>query len=425
MLVDFTVKNFRSIEKPITFSMERINKLKEKELDATNIIETGVKDIQLLKTAAIYGANASGKSNVLRALDHMKFLVATSAKESQKGEEIAYEPFAFSQESKTSPTVLEIRFILNHKLYRYGFEVTRQTFTAEWLFENEKELFTREGQTIECSNRFEEGDGLEKRTRENSLFLSVCAQWDGDISGNILENFFGKIRTMNHVEGIPGLTAKLLEEKETRAVIFKFLNAADIGITGIIVEDEKPSEGLLKHSIEMQASIKRALLEKAFEENDSEARVKTIKMCHGDKDKALPLSEESDGTRKLFGMIGPIIQAIANSEILVIDELNDRLHPLLARTLVKIMHSGYNKTAQLIFATHDTNMLSNDLFRRDQIWFTEKDREMRTDLYSLADYKLADGGKVRKDASYAKDYLKGRYGAIPYFGEFPYSNEEG
>lgn len=423
MLVDFSIENFRSINNQITLSMERIKLLREQDLDKSNVINIGKNNAELLKSGAVYGANASGKSNLLKAFSYMKHLVTTSTKESQKGDPIPYEPFVFSKGTKFKPTVLEVRFFINQKLYRYGFKVTKQAFLEEWLFEDEKYLFMREKDDIDCSKRFEEGDGVEKRTRKNSLFLSACAQWNGEISGKIIEGFFNKIHALKNVKtGFPGFTASLLEEEETRKLIIETLKAADVGITDVIASEKNLLEELGNLPEDVQKMIKNKISNE--DENLDDATISEITIYHGDSLKTLPLQEESEGTQKLFGLLGPIIDTIQNGEILIVDEFNDRLHPLLARALVKMYHSKVNNSAQLIFATHDTNMLSSEIFRRDQIWFTEKNRDLATDLYSLAEYKLPDGGKVRQDASYAKDYLRGRYGAIPYFGDFPFDSED-
>lgn len=423
MFIDFTIENFRSVGQQVTLSMERIKRLREKDVDACNIIETGVADTHLLKSIAMYGANASGKSNVIRALAYMQELVKDSAKDTQKGEPISYEPFAFSPARKEAPTFLEIRFILDGDLFRYGFEVTKEQFQTEWLFQNEKELFTREEDTITCSKQFKEGKGVEKRTRENALFLSVCAQWDGDISGRILEQFFAKLHVISaHNDGYPALTASLLGKEEYQEIILTALRAADVGISDVKTAEKNMAEEIEELPKELRESILEKLTEDGRKIED--LTVREISMLHGESGKVLPLGEESDGTRKLFGLLGPVIDTIHNGEILVIDEFNDRLHPLLARALVKMFNNKSNSEAQLVFATHDTNMLTQELFRRDQIWFAEKNNNLETDLYSLAEYRLDDGSAVRQDASYAKDYLRGRYGAIPYFGEFPFADNK-
>ena len=423
MLVDFSIENFRSINRQVTFSMERIKLLREQALDKNNIIKTKKKNMDLLKSATVYGANASGKSNLIKALSYMKFLVSTSARESQKGDPIPYEPFAFSEDCKNKPTVIEIRFLINQKLYRYGFEVNQQKFIAEWLFKNEQKLFTREEEKIDCSRCFEEGKGLEKRTRKNSLFLSVCAQWNGEISGEIIEKLFKKLNILTNKDiGGEEFTVKLLKNEQTRQLVIETLKAADVGISDIIASEKKIADELDNFPKKIQEILKKDI--SGQNRNLNEIIGHEITVHHGDEEKILPLKEESEGTQKLFNLLGPIIETIQKGDILIIDEFNDRLHPLLAKTLVKMFHTKLNTSAQLIFATHDTNMLSKGIFRRDQIWFTEKNRNLETDLYSLAEYKLPDGGKVRQDASYARDYLRGRYGAIPFFGQFPIDFED-
>lgn len=383
MLVDFTVQNFLSIHQPITLSMERINPLIDEKLD-DNIVESGYKDIDLLKSIVIYGANASGKSNIIMSLGQMKRLVIDSASKLQRGDKLPYAPFAFADGVQSGPTVMEIKFILDSKLYRYGFEYNQKIFQTEWLFQNKKKLFTRENDKIECSDEFKEGQGLVERTRRNALFLSVCAQLNGKISGRILDGFFSNIEGLDSgSKGYPVFTVNLLDNNEFHDEILMALKAADLGISGVDISESG------------------------------------IKMLHGDK--PLPIRYESDGTKKLFGLIGPILDTIDKGYLLLIDELNDHLHPILARNLIKMFHSKTNSKAQLIFSTHDTNMLSSSRFRRDQIWFTEKNQKLETDLYSLADF---DDGNLDDQFSFEKDYMRGRYGAIPYLGDFPFAGEE-
>lgn len=424
MLIDFTVENYRSIGAPVTLSMERIKKLREKELDSKNLIQPeNESGPELLKTAVIYGANACGKSNILRALGFMKELVQESAKNSQKGDPINFSPFAFDPTLKVAPGSFEIQFILDGSHYRYGFEVDAKNIHAEWLFREGKELFTRELQQISCSEDFEEGIGFEKNTRDNALFLSVCAQLNGKYSVHIIDDFFQKLQVMSN-RGISAssFTAKLLEQDAIKPYVLKILREADIGISDV-QQATTPMEDVLET---MPAKMRSVLLESIKEQEApiEELMLREINVLHGSPDNILPLEEESDGTQKLFHLIGPVLDSIRSGNILIIDEFNDKLHPILARKIVKMFNSSQNNSAQLIAATHDTNLLDKSLFRRDQIWFIEKNRDHQTDLYSLAEYRTKDGSPVRQDEKYSKKYLEGRYGAIPYLGSFPFEESE-
>jgi len=316
-----------------------------------------------------------------------------------------------------------ICFRINNTKYRYGFEVDRNNVRGEWLFYSKKikdyPLFIRDKEGIEVFTDFPEGNGLEERTRNNALFLSVAAQFNGIIAGKII-NWFHSLNVISGLEDIryQDFTAKKLRDARFKDILIKFLNAADLSIKDIQVKEVDLKEITIPKNAPVE--LRNLIL--------SGKEAYTIITYHevlNEKGEVIGTeafdfeSSQSEGTKKYFRLAGPIIDALQNGRILIIDELDARLHPIMTKWIVKFFNSSETNpnNAQLVFATHDTNLLNTCNFRRDQIWFTEKTNQNATALYSLAEYKLPKG-KVRKDASIEKDYMKGKYGAIPFIGDF-------
>ena len=422
MLLHFTVSNFLSIKEPATLNMLAVNPIKEFETE--NVFNVG--RYRLLRSSVIYGANASGKSNFLKAMGFFKWFAVNSAKETQVGEDIDNTPFRLSSETEDEPSSFEASFLVDKIKYRYGFEVDKSSVKTEWLLFSKKikeyPLFIREGQLIEVYKDFKEGKGIEERTRKNALFLSVVAQFNGEKSKSLIRWF----NEFNMVSGLAdrrfeGFTASLLEDDRYKEIITNLMTDADLGFKDIKVLDvdittdslppDMPDE--LKNFFLKETKGKRGYnIETYHEKFDAKGNVEGLVKFDFD-------DEESEGTKKYFRLAGPLLDTLEDGGVMVIDELDARLHPTLTKSIVQLFNTPKvnRKNAQLIFATHDTNLLSSCMFRRDQIWFTEKRKNGSTDLYSLAEYKL-ERGKVRKDASFEKDYIKGRYGAIPYIGNF-------
>jgi AAA15 family ATPase/GTPase len=423
MLVEFKVGNFRSFKDIVTLSMVASS---DKEYMETNTIKVDDK-LRLLKSAALYGANASGKSNLFKAMGFMKKFISTSSKESLSTEKIPIEKFLLSTETEKLPSTFEIVFIINKIRYRYGFQVDSERVHNEWLYFvptiREATLFIREKDKIKLGPHFKEGKGLESKTRPNALFLSVADQFNGEIAGRILKWFkaFEIISGVDEIGYVDLSISKMADEdKEFKKFILKFLKVADMGIkdlrlvrTPINAEElfEGMSEKLKDFMSSKEAEIIRLeinTIHKKFDQNNNPL-----------SDEKFDLSDhESAGTRALFSFCGPIYDVLKNGKVLVIDELTSKLHPLLTRSIIEIFHR-YNvgketnsiSNAQFLFVTHDISILTNQLFRRDQIWFTQKNECEVTDLYSLEEYR------IRKDASFNKDYLLGKYGAIPFIGD--------
>ncbi|EDM26134.1 abortive infection protein, putative [Lentisphaera araneosa HTCC2155] len=420
MLLSFTVGNFCSIKEPVTLDMQSMGQVSELK---DNVIVSGQN--KLLRSTVIYGANGSGKSNVIEAMSFCKNYVRDSIR-NQEGDKVKdLVPFLLGDEKGEDPSFFEVEFLIGTSKYRYGFELNRESIVGEWLYvlpekkRKERELFVRDNEIIEVSKSFKEGKDLEDKTRDNALFLSVCAQFNGAVSKEVLTFF----RNFNVISGInddnySGYTSSFIENDSNRKLVLDSLNQIGLGIETIV--DEELTEERLPH--DLPEKIKQHLLETKvlfFERSRYDDKGKK---CGSVK---IPLSGgESAGTQKYFHLMGPLHDTLTNGKVLVIDELDARLHPKLTLNIIRMFHDPQinNKGAQLIFATHDTNLLASRQFRRDQIYFTEKNNISATELYSLAEVK------VRKDASFEKDYLIGRYGAIPFMGglEFikQFSDEE-
>ncbi len=413
MLQQFTLGNWVSFKDSMTLSLEASADI-EHESDCVTLVN----DQRLLKSAVVYGANASGKSNLISALGFVRFMALNSSREGQVEEEIPTQPFLLSTEYEHRPSRFEVVFIQNATRYRYGFETDRKRVHTEWLFAHysnrETELFVREADRIDINaEKFKEGRGLIEKTRPNALFLSVVAQFNGETSGEILKWF----RDLGFVSATRdprlGYTVEKMSDAAFASAVLSLTRVADLAIEGLVPTiQEKAAEGtgLLSKPLKNLKEYKLKTQHKKFDDNKAQSG-----LVEFDLEK-----NESEGTKKFLSMAGPLISTLLEGKTLIVDELDARLHPLLSRAIVKMFNNKTNnKNAQIIFATHDTNLLSNRFFRRDQIWFTEKDAFGATNLYSLAEFK------VRKEASFGKDYILGKFGAIPFIGDLPMEDSGG
>lgn len=418
MLIEFSVGNYRSFKEKATFSMVAANLVSaEKKLDENNVLEVD-DNVKLLKSAAIYGANASGKSNLAKALRFMRLFAVNSSKETQSTEKIGVERFKLSTETEVKPSFFEIVFLMNHKRYRYGFEATCDEVVSEWLFyvpkSRETRLFERRLNDFKISSVYK-ANGIQRITRRNALFLSVSAQFNVEIAEGILDWLTNRIKNVSGLDdrGYQGYTIRCLMENENKDEIIQLLKKLDLGFGDVKVKENEINIDSLTDNLPNK--IKNSILKRT---KANSALVKTIHRKFDEKLTSVSTElfnlkdQESEGTQKVFALAGPLVSTLKDGKVLFIDEFDARLHPLISRAIVDLFNSKETNpnNAQLIFMTHDTNLLSNKLFRRDQIWFAEKDRYGATDLYSLVEYK------VGNDASFEGDYIKGRYGAIPYIG---------
>jgi uncharacterized protein len=416
MIIEFKIKNFRSFREEATLSMVAST---DKTLPENTIATSGFGGRSLLRSAVVYGANAAGKSNLIAAANFVDDFVNMSM-ERKLNSPIEVTPFLLVAEPNTAPSEFEVTFIDNKDVrYQYGFHVNAKQVVREWLVAYPKDLpqtwFERvhaaEAEPTWYFGRKLKGKNSQvaEMTRPDVLFLSNAAKLNHRQLGRVFEWFQKSLHVIGANEISPYLytysAARAKEDEHGQASIRRLLAVADLGISGFDVREE-------------------TFTDKDFpEEVPSELRSQFINKKHldvtmrhpvgSDSEVALPLEDESSGTQRLFALSGPLAEVLENGWTLFVDELDASLHPLLVRYLVELFHNPQMnpKGAQLIFNTHDTTLMDGCLFRRDQIWFVEKDRQGCSHLYPLLDYS------PRKGEALAKGYLLGRYGAIPFLGE--------
>lgn len=412
MLIRFSFKNFKSFKNETVLDMEATS-LKEHDY---NLVKTD--QIHLLKVAAIYGANASGKTNVLQAFEYMKkrILVSDDSKKSSAIDEDNIYSFMINNK----PISMEVEILAkNNKIYKYGFDVLEDHILSEWLYVKKINkfypIFERKENNIDMkANKISKIVNIDERT----LFLNIYSKIDKDqedfnhvydwfVNANYLD--LGNPRFEDFIN--TRISLKILSDNKYKKELLKFIKTFDPGIEGIKTTP---------YSIEK------------IQDNNNLVKVELIHRGENNELKALPLELESNGTRKMFHLFDFFMDALRNGMVLFIDELDAKLHPLLTRYIINLFHNGETNigNGQLIYSTHDTVNLNKDTFRRDEIWFTEKNRDGVSEMYALSDYILEEeennkiGKKVRNDATYNKDYLTGRYGAIPVLKEFDINNEK-
>ena len=410
MLIRFSFKNFKSFKNENCLDMEATS-LKEHEYNVAKT-ENG----EYLKVSAIYGANASGKTNVLQAFDYMKKRILVSD-DSKKNSPIDEENI-YSFMINNDPIALEVEILAkNNKIYKYGFEVLKDTIISEWLFEKRVNkfyaIFERENNNVSMKpNKISDLVNIDERT----LFLNIYSKIDrnNEDFSNVYDWFVNStyldLGNPNFERFINNrVSLKILSDENYKKELLKFIKTFDSGIEGIKTTPD---------SIE------------AVKSNNGIIDIEVIHKGENGELKALPFYLESNGTRKMFHLFDFFMDALKNGMVLFVDELDAKLHPLLTRYIINLFHnSDTNKgNGQLIYSTHDTVNLNKETFRRDEIWFAEKNKDGISEIYALSDYILEDdknaGKKVRNDATYNKDYLTGRYGAIPVLEEFDIDYEK-
>lgn len=395
MVVQFSLENFLSFKEENILSMVA-TPLRE-DATLTENVEVPVADtgIKLLKSAVILGPNASGKSNVIKAFDFFKRFIVNSFKNVQVGEEIGIENFRLDSESSREPSRFELIFIVGDNQYRYGFTVTREAVVDEWLYRKtcrkrakEVEIFLREGESYKVHPTMPLLQDIvnRKMVRPNALLLSAAAQFNDATAVEII-GWLTDTTVMSCSEEDTNWKDALrhFDDPSMRKRIVAFAQYADLGIEDI----EKTGD----------------IVTSRHNQYDAEGRVtQTVTFPF--------LDNESEGTIKYFSLAYPIIDALDNGKPLIADEFDSKMHPLLTERVISLFNSKETNPhgAQLIFTAHDSNLLSTGSFRRDQIWFTEKDRLGASSLFSLAEYK------VRSGVSFEKGYLAGKYGATPILG---------
>jgi uncharacterized protein len=415
MLIEFSVTNFLSIREKQTLSLAAGS---GSESQNNNTFDPNQPNCpRLLRSVVIYGPNGAGKSNLLKAFHFMQWFIADSATTTQEGQKIPVIPFKFDNIHKTRPSEFEIIFVQDNIRYQYGFSVNETRVVREWLlaypygksqqwFERIFDESTNEYQWSFGSKFKGEKNLWKSSTRSNTLFLSTAVQLNSEQLKPVFLWLSSKlIVIVGNVALNPALTLELLQHKEGMEKLIRFMKAADIGIERFELKEEV-LQPFFPQSFGLEARQARMSLPKHF-------RILTWHKMLGSKEFVpLNLEEESSGTIKLFAQAGGWLKALGEGATLVFDEMDNSLHPLIVRFLVSLFHDNdINKlNAQLLLTTHDTSLLDDNIFRRDQVWFIEKDQNSSSHLYSLLDFS------PRKDEALEKGYLKGRYGALPFVG---------
>ena len=417
MLIELKIKNFRSFREETILSM--VASTDKTHIDNT-IIVPAFGGRSLLRSAVVYGANAAGKSNLIAAINFIDDFVNTSM-ERKLDSPINATPFLLVSEPNTAPSEFEITFIDEESVrYQYGFHVSTKQVEREWLIAYPKGLpqtwfereFSSESNPIWYFGRNLKGKNsqMAELTRPDVLFLSNAAKLNHHQLGRVFKWFQKSLRVIGADQLSPFLftysAARAKEDKRAQERIHRLIAVADFGISGFDIREETYTEKDLPE--DMPAELRTKLINKKHLD---------VYMRHpvgkAEIEVALPLEEESNGTKRLFALSGPLAEVLENGWTFFVDELDASLHPMLVRYLIKLFHNPQinPKGAQLIFNTHDTSLMDCCLFRRDQIWFVEKDIQNCSHLYPLLDYS------PRKDEALAKGYLLGRYGAIPFLSE--------
>lgn len=394
MLVEFRVQNFLSFKELQTFTMVK-SKCSERLVNTFSIMPK--KEFSLLKSVAIYGPNSCGKSNFLKALSVMKGIVTTAL---QHGLKLPLTPFRLNPETATQPTEFEVSFIICDVKYQYGFSASSEQIFDEWLFAfpagRPQKWFERVWDTESGKHLWKFGQFLQgskklwlQSTRENALFLSTAVQLNSEQLKPIFEWFSKTLRIVG-TEGLSSNSTARFCVKDGKERVLKFLKAADFNIEDIRVEENNLAT------------------EPTYEIN-------TVHIDSYGKSVLFNFRNESSGTQKFFSFAEPILNILSNGSVLCIDELNVNLHPKLVQFLVELFHDpkANPKNAQLIFTTHDTTILTQEIFRRDQIWFCDKNKEQASFLYPLSDFSPKKGKE-----NLELGYLSGRYGALPLIHSF-------
>ena len=413
MLVEFRTKNFRSLRDEQVLSLVAST---DKTLLDTHALDTGLKAApHLLKSAVVYGANASGKSNLIKALQYMRGVVLESAA-MQPGQTFdRLHPFKLDATSGSLPTEFEVTFILDGVRYQYGFAMNTQRIVSEQLLVYKafkpQRWFERHFDAESGKYVYEFGPSLkgaknlwEGATRPNALFLSMAVQLNSETLRPVFDWFANRLVILNEQSPLsPQFSVQMLKQEAQRKAICEFLRAADISIADI----EVATKQAMVHSIRFDLATGKR------DDEAGEQAVDEVKFHHiTEHGKAVfDLIDESSGTRNLLFLTGPILDILNKGLTLVVDELDTSLHTLLVQALVRMFHRPEVNTggAQLVFTTHDTSLLdAYGLFRRDQVWFVEKRPDQSSSLYPLLDFS------PRKNEALERGYLQGRYGALPF-----------
>lgn len=412
MLLMFKVKNYTSFKNESILDMRATAYVQH----PTHVIRVNDK-LGLLKTTALYGANASGKSNLISAMFFFEQYIFSqfinkneneNFESNEIGMKMKLEPFGLSNDTNNA-SEFDIIFLHNDKQIQYGFECTSKEVLNEWLFINDKKVFERTGMELSFGNKYQRMLGAYKKLPAERLYIAVLEYFlDEEAKNVVLGDFISFFRkeynvfseilfesTVKGLAGMVGLSKKLVSNEVYRKKVEHYLRLIDVGIKRLDVQTEM-------------------IFDEHTGKKKEEKVVRTVHDIYDETgnivgEKLFDLRQESTGTLRFLAYIQNIIEMISNGGVFIVDEMSARLHPLLTKLVVDIFCSSQNKKAQLIFTTHDISLLNNNQFRRDEVVFIDKNERGESGLYALSDLK------VREDATFNKDYLQGKYGAIPIF----------
>lgn len=412
MLLLFKVKNYTSFKNESILDMRATAYVQHPSHVLPINDKTG-----LLKTTALYGANASGKSNLISAMFFFEQYVFSQFIDTKQNEDfetldskikMKLEPFLLSNK-KNDASEFDIIFVHNGKQIQYGYECTTKEVLNEWLFIDDKKVFERTGTELSFGSKYQKMLGAYKKLPAERLYIAVLEYFLedeakeavlGDFISFFIEeyNVFTEIlfeSTVKGLAGMVGLSRKIVSSKAYREKVEHYLRLIDVGIKRLDVQTE-------------------TIVNERTGKKKKEKVVRTVHDIFDDNgnvtgEKFFDLQQESTGTLRFLAYIQNIIEMISKGGVFIVDEMSARLHPLLTKLIVDIFSSKQNKKAQLIFTTHDISLLNFNQFRRDEVVFVDKNERGESTLYALSDLK------VREDATFSKDYLQGKYGAIPIF----------
>lgn len=412
MLLMFKVKNYTSFKNEAILDMRATAYVQH----PTHVMQVNDK-LGLLKTTALYGANASGKSNLISAMfffEQYIFSQFINKNENQDfesnkiGVKMKLEPFSLSNETNDA-SEFDIIFLHNNKQIQYGFECTSKEVLTEWLYINDKKVFERTGIELSFGSKYQKMLGAYKKLPVERLYIAVLEYFlDEEGKKVILDDFISFFNkeynvfteilfesTVKGLAGMVGLSKKLVSNKGYRNKVEQYLRLVDVGIKRLDVQTE-------------------TIFDERTGKKKKEKVIRTVHDIYDETgnvvgEKLFDLHQESTGTLRFLAYIQNVIEMISKGGVFIVDEMSARLHPLLTKLIVDIFCSSQNTKAQLIFTTHDISLLNNNQFRRDEVVFIDKNERGESSLYALSDLK------VREDATFNKDYLQGKYGAIPIF----------
>lgn len=429
MILEYSVKNYKTFKDlaRLSFVASNYDKVTREE---SNVLNFPGKNLRVLKSAAVYGANASGKTKLFESLAFFRRFVIKSSKEGQLGEPIDIQPFLLSETTRNEPSEFEVVFLYQNAIYRYGFEVTKDKVLSEWLFYKPKsrefQIFYRDtvGNTLEAHPKlFRKGVMLQSENmfRENALMVSVAAQFNDELCSEVIRWFTKELSIVSsiHEVGYKGYTMAMNDKDGFHGRLLNLVKQADFSIMDV------RSKALTLESLDENLDLKaKEFLQNKIQNEQTKIYTKCetvhnvydhLNQVVGETSFTLD-KDESHGTQRFFYLAGPILDTLETGKTLFIDEFDARLHPNLMLQLFSLFNDAAlnKKGAQLVITTQNSIFLQSEMLRKDQVWFIEKDRFEAAHLYSLSDFKSV---KVRKSENFETNYLKGKYGAVPYIND--------